>query len=351
MSNRQWFLYRKGDYDHRSGHYAATSNNLHWWPQIQLSDGEWLSLEPTPGYEPPREQMRWRDRVALMSKALFAGMTSHPFLTLFSLVTCMSLWLFWKRLADGIFTMLFRIASLISDELRFEWAIWLIEKRASLAGVGRPASQTPKRWYPKLVETTPSERSSFELLIEREYLKRYAPTSRTKRSLCLPIDNSKQVTNTILARWTVRNMQLRSAAQFTPGFSFRMEKPIDSHRSIDQLKKNLNQTLLGKSDVIEWVVACLLARGHLLFDDLPGLGKTTLAKALAQSMGGKLARVQCTPDLLPSDITGFSVLNQKNREFEFRMGRSFRIFCSPMKSTAQHRARKVLCLKQWLNGK
>lgn len=102
-----------------------------------------------------------------------------------------------------------------------------------------------------------------------------------------------------------------------------MEKPIDSHRSIDQLKKNLNQTLLGKSDVIEWVVACLLARGHLLFDDLPGLGKTTLAKALAQSMGGKLARVQCTPDLLPSDITGFSVLNQKNREFEFRMGPVF----------------------------
>jgi MoxR-like ATPase len=102
-----------------------------------------------------------------------------------------------------------------------------------------------------------------------------------------------------------------------------MQNHSDSHRSIDQLKKNLNQTLLGKSDVVDLVVACLLARGHLLFDDLPGLGKTTLAKALAQSMGGKLARVQCTPDLLPSDITGFSILNQKSREFEFRMGPVF----------------------------
>ncbi len=201
------FYIDKGDYDHRSGHYAATSDNLHWWPQIQLSDGGWLSLEPTPGYEPPREQWRWQDRVALMSKALLAGMTSHPLLTLFLLATCMSLHLFWKQLADGIFTMQYRIASLISDELRFEWAIWLIEKRASLAGVGRPASQTPKRWYPKLVETTLSERSYLELLIEREYLKRYAPVSMQERSLCFPIDNSKQVTNRILARWTLRNMQ------------------------------------------------------------------------------------------------------------------------------------------------
>jgi MoxR-like ATPase len=81
--------------------------------------------------------------------------------------------------------------------------------------------------------------------------------------------------------------------------------------------------LLGKSQVVEYLLASLLARGHVLFDDLPGLGKTTLAKGLAKAVGGKFMRVQCTPDLLPSDVTGFSVLNQKTREFEFRPGPVF----------------------------
>lgn len=94
-------------------------------------------------------------------------------------------------------------------------------------------------------------------------------------------------------------------------------------QSISLLRKILNSTLLGKQDVVELVIACLLSRGHLLFDDLPGLGKTTLAKALATAIGGRFARVQCTPDLLPSDITGFNILNQKTREFEFRPGPVF----------------------------
>ncbi|MCL4206727.1 MAG: MoxR family ATPase [Pirellulaceae bacterium] len=93
--------------------------------------------------------------------------------------------------------------------------------------------------------------------------------------------------------------------------------------AIDRLRASLNDVLIGKSDVVEMVLACLLARGHLLFDDLPGLGKTTLAKAVAHSVGGEFARVQCTPDLLPSDITGFNVFNQKTREFEFREGPVF----------------------------
>jgi len=96
-----------------------------------------------------------------------------------------------------------------------------------------------------------------------------------------------------------------------------------AREAIEHLRRNLNSTLLGKQDVVDLVIACLLARGHLLFDDLPGLGKTTLAKALSHSIGGKLARIQCTPDLLPSDVTGFNVLNQKSREFEFRPGPVF----------------------------
>ena len=96
------------------------------------------------------------------------------------------------------------------------------------------------------------------------------------------------------------------------------------HQSaIDGLRVTLNRALIGKDDIVETVLACLLARGHLLFDDLPGLGKTTLAKAVAHAVGGQFARVQCTPDLLPTDITGFNMFDQKTREFEFRKGPVF----------------------------
>jgi MoxR-like ATPase len=98
---------------------------------------------------------------------------------------------------------------------------------------------------------------------------------------------------------------------------------VDIGRLLDGLRGQLNRVLLGKADVVENLLACVLARGHVLFDDLPGLGKTTLAKALAYAVGGKYTRVQCTPDLLPSDVTGFNILNQKSREFEFRPGPVF----------------------------
>jgi MoxR-like ATPase len=94
-------------------------------------------------------------------------------------------------------------------------------------------------------------------------------------------------------------------------------------RVIGVLRQQLNEALLGKQDRIELVIACLLAGGHLLLDDLPGLGKTTLAKAIADSFQAKFGRVQCTPDLLPTDITGFNLFNQKSREFEFHPGPVF----------------------------
>ncbi len=97
----------------------------------------------------------------------------------------------------------------------------------------------------------------------------------------------------------------------------------DDAEKIDRLRRSLNSVLRGKADVVEQVLVCLLARGHLLIEDRPGLGKTTLAKALADAVGGRFARVQCTPDLLPSDITGFNIFNQKTREFEFRRGPVF----------------------------
>lgn len=93
--------------------------------------------------------------------------------------------------------------------------------------------------------------------------------------------------------------------------------------SLDQVRQRLNLVLKGKETVVEQVLVCLLAQGHLLLEDRPGLGKTTLAKALAAALGGRFSRVQCTPDLLPSDITGFNIFNQKTREFEFRRGPVF----------------------------
>jgi len=100
-------------------------------------------------------------------------------------------------------------------------------------------------------------------------------------------------------------------------------KPVPVSDAVEQIRQQLAVALKGKPEVIEQVLICLLARGHLLVEDRPGLGKTTLAKALATAVGGRFARVQCTPDLLPSDITGFSIFNAKTREFEFRPGPVF----------------------------
>jgi MoxR-like ATPase len=99
--------------------------------------------------------------------------------------------------------------------------------------------------------------------------------------------------------------------------------PSAALSSVMRLRNHLNTVLRGKAAVMEQVLVCLFARGHLLLEDQPGLGKTTLAKGLAAAIGGRFARVQCTPDLLPSDITGFNVLNQKSMEFEFREGPVF----------------------------
>ena len=97
----------------------------------------------------------------------------------------------------------------------------------------------------------------------------------------------------------------------------------EAGEAVAGLRSALNAALRGKADVVELVLACLLARGHLLLEDMPGLGKTTLAKALAAAVGGRFARVQCTPDLLPGDVTGFRVYDPKTREFEFLPGPVF----------------------------
>jgi MoxR-like ATPase len=90
-----------------------------------------------------------------------------------------------------------------------------------------------------------------------------------------------------------------------------------------RLISNIERVILGKRPVIEIVVSALLARGHVLLEDLPGVGKTILARALAISIGGQYRRVQCTPDLLPSDVTGVSIWDPKQMVFTFRPGPIF----------------------------
>lgn len=97
----------------------------------------------------------------------------------------------------------------------------------------------------------------------------------------------------------------------------------ESFGLIGRLRHRLRGTLRGKAEACDLALACLLARGHLLIEDPPGLGKTTLAKGLAALVGGRFARIQCTPDLLPTDITGFTLYNQQTRSFEFRAGPVF----------------------------
>jgi MoxR-like ATPase len=86
------------------------------------------------------------------------------------------------------------------------------------------------------------------------------------------------------------------------------------------LQANIGRVIVGKALTVELLLVALLSQGHVLLEDVPGLGKTTLAKALARSLGCAFHRLQFTPDLLPSDITGVSVFNQKTSEFEFRPG-------------------------------
>ena len=87
-----------------------------------------------------------------------------------------------------------------------------------------------------------------------------------------------------------------------------------------QIKSNIGKVLVGKDDVVELILAAVLSGGHVLIEDVPGIGKTTLARALANSLDCVFKRIQCTPDLLPSDITGIHYYNQQTGAFEFRPG-------------------------------
>src|SRR3982750_3158547 len=87
-----------------------------------------------------------------------------------------------------------------------------------------------------------------------------------------------------------------------------------------RIKENVARLVVGKDETIELLLVALLCQGHVLLEDVPGIGKTTLAKAVARSLGCSFRRIQFTPDLMPSDITGINYFNQRSGEFQFRAG-------------------------------
>lgn len=94
-------------------------------------------------------------------------------------------------------------------------------------------------------------------------------------------------------------------------------------RFAQAIRDNVEKVIVGKTDVIETLVVALLCEGHVLMEDVPGVGKTMLARAMAMTLGVDFRRLQCTPDLLPSDISGVSIFNQETRHFQFVPGPAF----------------------------
>jgi MoxR-like ATPase len=94
-------------------------------------------------------------------------------------------------------------------------------------------------------------------------------------------------------------------------------------RDFDSIVDNIETVIKGKTDVVRLALAAIMCEGHILFEDVPGTGKSMLARAIGQSMNATTTRVQCTPDMLPGDITGSSILDQKRGTFEFRPGPIF----------------------------
>ena len=119
-----------------------------------------------------------------------------------------------------------------------------------------------------------------------------------------------------------------------------------------RLVDEVERAVVGKREQLELVLLGLLADGHVLLEDVPGLAKTLTARSFAEAIGLGFSRVQFTPDLLPADVTGSSIWNQRDGDFEFRArARSSPTCCSPTRSTARRRRRRPRCSRRCRSGR
>ena len=127
---------------------------------------------------------------------------------------------------------------------------------------------------------------------------------------------------------------------------------MDSIRSFaSEVIANVEKVIVGQREAIELLLTALLCEGHVLIEDVPGVGKTMLARALAISLGVSFKRLQCTPDLLPNDVTGVSVYNQQAASSSSSPARPSPTSCWPTRSTAPRRARSPRCWSAWASAR
>ena len=120
----------------------------------------------------------------------------------------------------------------------------------------------------------------------------------------------------------------------------------DHQSLVRPLEANIRRVVLGKPDVVRMCLVALLAGEHVLLEDVPGVGKTLVGKALARSVSGEFCRLQFTPDLLPSDIIGSSIFNAKTSEFVFHRGPIFANIVLADEINRRRRARKARCWRR-----
>lgn len=135
-----------------------------------------------------------------------------------------------------------------------------------------------------------------------------------------PFFGTQEMSGTTTAgRWPTTPPPAGPPSQFLGG-----GMPMEQLRSAgDRLRGNIERVVRGKPEIVELALTCLLAEGHLLIQDVPGTGKTSLARSIAASVNGSWHRIQFTPDLLPSDVTGVSIFDQRDQEFVFHPGAVF----------------------------
>ena len=152
------------------------------------------------------------------------------------------------------------------------------------------------------------------------------PAETTDSTDATDPDGSADVAETVRMTGAEETTGVAGGSEPPPSADLTDQAPLDIDAAsdlVDRLVENVEAVIVGKHDAVEHVLITLLARGHLLVEDVPGVGKTTLAKAVARSVDASFKRVQFTPDLLPSDVTGVNVFNQRTDEFDFRPGPVF----------------------------